>query len=325
MRQVALRVAGARGKAVVQGSPQQIADQMEEWFRKDGCDGFNLMPPFLPGGLDDFVELVLPELRRRGLFRTEYEGRTLREHLGLARPPSRYAAAAEAGSRTCGRAVARIGLSGSGVSHGRHRRSQKPARGRNYPLVAIGKPYHCPRGALRKSEGVSPMRAWKSALAVAVCALGLGLLPAAHAQFKPTPAPGGGTATPGGPAAPPQAQGDQFMFKVCNRSKIPLFVGDALQGRRQRLADGRLGALQARRMRPGAQGTFPRDDFYWYAEDGPGNVTYRRQGRLWLHQFRPTASTAPSAATTSARRTRRSSASPRSTTTSIRDGITLTD
>ena len=65
---------------------------MEEWFRNDGCDGFNLMPPFLPGGLDDFVELVLPELRRRGLFRTEYEGRTLREHLGLARPPSRYAA-----------------------------------------------------------------------------------------------------------------------------------------------------------------------------------------------------------------------------------------
>jgi alkanesulfonate monooxygenase len=66
---------------------------MEEWFRRDGCDGFNLMPPFLPGGLDDFVELVLPELRRRGLFRTEYEGRTLREHLGLACPASRYAKA----------------------------------------------------------------------------------------------------------------------------------------------------------------------------------------------------------------------------------------
>jgi FMN-dependent oxidoreductase (nitrilotriacetate monooxygenase family) len=93
MRQVALRVAGARGKSVVRGSPQQIADHMEEWFREDGCDGFNLMPPFLPGGLDDFVELVLPELRRRGLFRTEYEGRTLREHLGLARPLSRYAKA----------------------------------------------------------------------------------------------------------------------------------------------------------------------------------------------------------------------------------------
>jgi FMN-dependent oxidoreductase (nitrilotriacetate monooxygenase family) len=90
MRQVAVRVAGARGKAVVKGTPQQIADHMEEWFRRDGCDGFNLMPPFLPGSLDDFIALVLPELRRRGLFRTEYEGRTLRDHLGLKRPASRY-------------------------------------------------------------------------------------------------------------------------------------------------------------------------------------------------------------------------------------------
>jgi hypothetical protein len=69
---------------------------MEQWFKEGACDGFNLMPPFLPGGLDDFVALVLPELRRRGLFRTEYEGRTLREHLGLERPPSRYAKTAAA-------------------------------------------------------------------------------------------------------------------------------------------------------------------------------------------------------------------------------------
>src|SRR5262249_12805450 len=87
-------VAGARGKAVVKGSPEQIADQMELWFTEGACDGFNLMPPVLPGGLDDFVELVLPELRRRGLFRTEYEGRTFREHLRLERPASRYAARA---------------------------------------------------------------------------------------------------------------------------------------------------------------------------------------------------------------------------------------
>jgi N-acetyl-S-(2-succino)cysteine monooxygenase len=102
MRQVAMRVAGARAKAVVRGSPTQVADHMEEWFRNGGCDGFNLMPPFLPGGLDDFVELVLPELRRRGLFRSEYEGRTLRENLGLARPVSRYvkAAAASAPSKS---------------------------------------------------------------------------------------------------------------------------------------------------------------------------------------------------------------------------------
>ncbi len=64
-------------KAVVRGSPQTVADYMEEWFSNDGCDGFNIMPPFLPGGLDDFVDLVIPELQRRGLFRTEYEGKTL--------------------------------------------------------------------------------------------------------------------------------------------------------------------------------------------------------------------------------------------------------
>jgi len=95
IRQVATRVAGARAKAVMYGSPATIADYMEDWFRKDGCDGFNLMPPFLPGGLDDFVELVIPELQRRGLFRREYEGRTLRENLGLKRPESRYAKAAQ--------------------------------------------------------------------------------------------------------------------------------------------------------------------------------------------------------------------------------------
>jgi alkanesulfonate monooxygenase len=74
----------------VRGSPQQIADMMEEWFLGEACDGFNIMPPYLPGALDDFVELVIPELQRRGLFRTEYEGRTLRENLGLPRPESRY-------------------------------------------------------------------------------------------------------------------------------------------------------------------------------------------------------------------------------------------
>jgi alkanesulfonate monooxygenase len=99
LRQVAMRVAGARGKSVVRGSPIEVADHMERWFKEGGCDGFNLMPPFLPGSLDDFVELVLPELRRRGLFRSEYEGRTLRDHLGLARPPSRYAKPAGSASQ----------------------------------------------------------------------------------------------------------------------------------------------------------------------------------------------------------------------------------
>ncbi|MFC0215873.1 LLM class flavin-dependent oxidoreductase [Paenibacillus chartarius] len=84
------RIAGARGHREIHGTPERIADQLEEWFRSGAADGFNIMPPFLPGGLDDFVELVVPELQRRGLFRTEYEGTTLREHLGLRRPLSRF-------------------------------------------------------------------------------------------------------------------------------------------------------------------------------------------------------------------------------------------
>ena len=90
MRQIAQVVAGARGKLVVKGTPKQIADMMEQWYVEEAADGFNVMPPTLPGGLDDFVELVIPELQRRGLFRTEYTVRTLREHLGLPRPPNRY-------------------------------------------------------------------------------------------------------------------------------------------------------------------------------------------------------------------------------------------
>ena len=66
---------------------------MQEWFENRACDGFNITPTHLPGGCEDFVELVVPELQRRGLFRAEYEDRTLRENLGLKRPVSRYAAA----------------------------------------------------------------------------------------------------------------------------------------------------------------------------------------------------------------------------------------
>jgi N-acetyl-S-(2-succino)cysteine monooxygenase len=91
MRAIAQVVAGARAKMVVKGTPKQIADHMEQWYVEEAADGFNIMPPHLPGSLNDFAELVIPELQRRGLFRTEYTGRTLREHLGLPRPPSRYA------------------------------------------------------------------------------------------------------------------------------------------------------------------------------------------------------------------------------------------
>jgi hypothetical protein len=63
---------------------------MEHWFKTKAADGFIVQPSFLPGGLDDFVDLVVPELQRRGIFRRDYEGKMLRDHLGLRRPPSRY-------------------------------------------------------------------------------------------------------------------------------------------------------------------------------------------------------------------------------------------
>jgi alkanesulfonate monooxygenase SsuD/methylene tetrahydromethanopterin reductase-like flavin-dependent oxidoreductase (luciferase family) len=86
IRQLYLRIAGARSHWQVVGTPTHIADVLEERFQNYGADGFNVMSPIKPGGLTDFIELVVPELRRRGLFRSEYEGSTLRENLGLARP-----------------------------------------------------------------------------------------------------------------------------------------------------------------------------------------------------------------------------------------------
>jgi alkanesulfonate monooxygenase SsuD/methylene tetrahydromethanopterin reductase-like flavin-dependent oxidoreductase (luciferase family) len=89
VRQLAQRVGGYSGLAFV-GTPGTIADQMEEWLLTEASDGFNIMFPYLPGGLDDFVYRVVPELQQRGLFRREYEGATLRENLGLPRPPNRF-------------------------------------------------------------------------------------------------------------------------------------------------------------------------------------------------------------------------------------------
>ncbi len=89
VRQLAQRLGGYGGLAMV-GTPQTIADEMEAWFEGRGCDGFNIMFPFLPEGLDDFATKVVPELQRRGLFRREYAGTTLREHLGLPRPENRF-------------------------------------------------------------------------------------------------------------------------------------------------------------------------------------------------------------------------------------------
>ena len=93
IRQLYQWIATARGHYTIVGTIEQVADQLEQWFRDEAADGFNILPPWLPGGLDDFVDLVIPELQRRGLFRTAYEGRTLRENLGLPRPVNPWTAA----------------------------------------------------------------------------------------------------------------------------------------------------------------------------------------------------------------------------------------
>ena len=89
VRQLAQRLGGYAGLAFV-GSPKTVADGLEQWFVERGCDGFNIMFPYLPEGLEDFVTKVVPELQRRGLFRSEYEGPTLRDNLGLRRPANRF-------------------------------------------------------------------------------------------------------------------------------------------------------------------------------------------------------------------------------------------
>ena len=85
MRQLLAKLAGARGHFTMTGSPERIADVMQDWFESGCADGFNLMPPVLPHQLDLFTSEVVPLLQKRGLFRTGYDGLTLREHLGLER------------------------------------------------------------------------------------------------------------------------------------------------------------------------------------------------------------------------------------------------
>ena len=91
IRQVARYLGTSQGHRVLRGSPKTIADSMEEWLLAGACDGFNLLFPYFPGPLNDFVDLVVPELQRRGIFRTEYEGTTLRENLGVPVPKNRHA------------------------------------------------------------------------------------------------------------------------------------------------------------------------------------------------------------------------------------------
>ena len=96
--QLCLANAGPRGHVLSIGTPTQVADEMEHWFKDGAADGFNVMPAWLPGSLKDFVDLVIPELQRRGLFRREYEATTLRGNLGLPKPVNRHHAGRLAGA-----------------------------------------------------------------------------------------------------------------------------------------------------------------------------------------------------------------------------------
>ena len=100
VRNLVRELAGGGGHRVIVGTPEQIADDIAHWFEAGAADGFNLMPDALPDGLEAFVDGVVPLLQRRGLFRREYTGRTLRDHLGLARPAvDREASLADEGER----------------------------------------------------------------------------------------------------------------------------------------------------------------------------------------------------------------------------------
>jgi alkanesulfonate monooxygenase SsuD/methylene tetrahydromethanopterin reductase-like flavin-dependent oxidoreductase (luciferase family) len=89
VRQLIARLGGGRGHRTFAGTPEQVANAMQEWWEEGAADGFNVMPAVLPAGLEAFVDHVVPVLQRRGLFRTDYTGTTLREHYGLPRPANR--------------------------------------------------------------------------------------------------------------------------------------------------------------------------------------------------------------------------------------------
>ena len=93
LRDIYNEIAIARGYLLACGSPTTVANLMQEWFEAGAMDGFVLLPAHFPDAFDDFIDLVIPELQRRGLFRKEYEGTTLREHLGLPKPENRFARA----------------------------------------------------------------------------------------------------------------------------------------------------------------------------------------------------------------------------------------
>jgi alkanesulfonate monooxygenase SsuD/methylene tetrahydromethanopterin reductase-like flavin-dependent oxidoreductase (luciferase family) len=90
VRQLLVRLGTGRGHHTVVGTPEQVAASLHDWWSQGAADGFNVMPAVLPAGLRDFVDQVVPLLQKRGVFRTEYTGHTLRDHYGLSRPPNQY-------------------------------------------------------------------------------------------------------------------------------------------------------------------------------------------------------------------------------------------
>lgn len=90
LREIHDIMALSRGYLLIVGTPDTVADTMEEWYQAEACDGFVVLPAYFPGAFNDFTELVVPELQKRGLFRADYAGTTLRSHLGLAEPANQY-------------------------------------------------------------------------------------------------------------------------------------------------------------------------------------------------------------------------------------------
>ena len=99
IRQLAQRVAAGRTSRTVVGDPEMVADELADWFTSGAADGFVISAPYLPGGLREFVDHVVPILQKRGLFRKEYEGETLRERLGLERPKNVFAQDSSLGAK----------------------------------------------------------------------------------------------------------------------------------------------------------------------------------------------------------------------------------
>jgi N-acetyl-S-(2-succino)cysteine monooxygenase len=116
VRQVIARLGGGRGHRTFTGTPEQVADTIEQWFREGAADGFNIMPPLLPSILETFVDQVVPILQARGLFRREYEGTTLREHYGLDRPESVFSSGAVQGARSLQESIGQGTFAGRRVS-----------------------------------------------------------------------------------------------------------------------------------------------------------------------------------------------------------------